>query len=211
MSPTRLALSLNRRGRPPKRWRHDEHGQEDEYAVACAARCRQPRVDPRARRPREQPQGHQRRDPQAPADGVHRRLRLGQELAGVRHDRRGVAAADQRDLQRLRAGLHADAGAARGRRARRADDRDHRRPGADGRRRSLHGRHRHRRGRDAAHPLQPARQAAHRLAPGVLLQRRLDLGRRRGHVRARRAARRKRSEASASSAACARAARAAAR
>ena len=121
------------------------------------ARCRQPRPDPRARRAREQPQGRQRRDPEAPADGVHRRLRLGQELAGVRHDRRGVAAADQRDLQRLRAGLHADAGAARGRRARRADDRDHRRPGADGRRRPLHGRHRHRRQRDAAHPLQPAR------------------------------------------------------
>ena len=58
---------------------------------------------------------------------------LGQELAGVRHDRRGVAAADQRDLQRLRAGLHADAGPAGGRRARRADDRDHRRPAADGR------------------------------------------------------------------------------
>jgi hypothetical protein len=36
----------------------------------------------------------------------------GKELARVRHDRRGVAAADQRDLQRLRAGLHADAGAA---------------------------------------------------------------------------------------------------
>ena len=108
-------------------------------------------------RAREQPQGRQRRDPEAPADGVHRRLRLGQELAGVRHDRRGVAAADQRDLQRLRAGLHADAGAARGRRARRADDRDHRRPGADGRRPPLHGRHRHRRQRDAAHPLQPAR------------------------------------------------------
>ena len=136
--------------------------------------CRQPRPDPRARRAREQPQGRQRRDPEAPADGVHRRLRLGQELAGVRHDRRGVAAADQRDLQRLRAGLHADAGAARGRRARRADDRDHRRPGADGRQRPLHGRHRHRRQRDAAHPLQPARAAAHRLAPGVLVQRRLD-------------------------------------
>ena len=103
-------------------------------AVARAARCRQPRPDPRPGRPREQPQGRQRRAPEAPADRVHRRVRLGQELAGVRHDRRGVAAADQRDLQRLRAGLHADAGAARGRRARRADDRDHRRPGADGRR-----------------------------------------------------------------------------
>ena len=137
-------------------------------------------------RPREQPQGHQRRDPEAPAHGVHRGLRLGQELAGLRHDRRRVAADDQRDLQRLRAGLHADAGAARRRRPRRADDRDHRRPGADGRRPPLHGRHRHRRQRDAAHPVQPAREAAHRLAAGVLLQRRLDLGRRRGHHRARR-------------------------
>jgi hypothetical protein len=46
----------------------------------------------------------------------------GKELADVRHDRRGVAAADHRDLQRLHAGLHVDAGAAR---TRRADDRDH--------------------------------------------------------------------------------------
>src|SRR5215217_5227069 len=50
-----------------------------------------------------------------------------------------VAAADQRDLQRLRPGLHADARAARGRRPRRADDRDQRRPGADGGRRPLYG------------------------------------------------------------------------
>src|SRR3712207_8500328 len=35
---------------PPNRWRHDEHGHEDGHAVACAARCRQPRSDPRARR-----------------------------------------------------------------------------------------------------------------------------------------------------------------
>ena len=165
-----------------------------------------------AGRAREQPQGRQRRDPEAPADGVHRRLRLGQELAGVRHDRRRVAAADQRDLQRLRAGLHADAGAARRRRARRADDRDHRRPGADGRQPPLHGRHRHRRQRDAAHPLQPARQAAHRLAPGVLLQRRLGQ-RRAARSRSSRAARRRRRSATlhASPAACARAARAWAR
>ena len=92
---------------------------------------RQPRSDPRARRARQQPQGRQRRDPEAPADRVHRRLRLGQELARLRHDRRRVAAADQRDLQRLRPGLHADAGAARRRRARGPDDRDQRRPGAD--------------------------------------------------------------------------------
>ena len=153
---------------------------------ASARRGGQPRSDPRAGRAREQPQGRQRRDPEAPADGVHRRLRLGQELAGVRHDRRGVAAADQRDLQRLRAGLHADAGAARGRRARRADDGDHRRPGADGRQRPLHRRHRHRRQRDAAHPLQPAREAAHRLAQRVLVQRPLGEGQRCDHRRARR-------------------------
>jgi len=53
----------------------------------------------------------QHRDPEAPADGVHRRSPArAQELAGVLDDRRGVAADDQRDLQRLRAGLHADAG-----------------------------------------------------------------------------------------------------
>ena len=114
------------------------------------ARRRQPRPDPRARRPREQPQGHQRRDPEAPADRLHRRVRLGQELAGVRHDRRRVAADDQRDLQRVRAGLHADTGAAGGRPPRRPDHRDHRRPGADGRQPALHRRHRHRRQRDAA-------------------------------------------------------------
>ena len=131
--------------------------------------------------PREQPQGRQRRDPQAPADGLHRRLGLGQELAGVRHDRRGVAATDQRDLQRLRAGIHADAGAARGRRARRADGRDRRRPAADGRRRPLHGRHGHGRQRDAADPLQPARAAAHRLAQCLLLQRPLGPSERRDH------------------------------
>ena len=152
-----------------------------------AAPCRQPRSDPRARRAGEQPQGRQRRDPEAPADGVHRRLRLGQELAGVRHHRRGVAADDQRDLQRLRAGLHADAGPAGRRRPGRADDGDHHRPGADGGQRPLHGRHRHRRQRDAADPVQPARAAAYRFAAGVLVQCRLDQRGRRGHHRARRA------------------------
>ena len=128
--------------------------------------CRQPRSDPRAGRAREQPQGRQRRDPEAPADGVHRRLRLGQELAGVRHDRRGVAAADQRDLQRLRAGLHADPGAAGCRPAGGADDGDQHRPGADGRQRPLHRRHRHRRQRDAARPVQPARRSRTSARPG---------------------------------------------
>ena len=136
-----------------------------------AAGRRQPRPDPRARRAGEQPQGRQHRAPEAPADGVHRRVRLGQELAGVRHDRRGVAAADQRDLQRLRAGLHADAVAAGGRRPGGPDDGDHRRPGADGLQPPLHGRHRHRRQRDAADPLQPDREAAHRPAHRLLVQR----------------------------------------
>ncbi|CAA9512774.1 MAG: Excinuclease ABC subunit A paralog of unknown function, partial [uncultured Solirubrobacterales bacterium] len=162
-----------------------EHGREDGRAVACAARRRQAGSDPRAGRAREQPQGRQRRDPEAPADGVHRSLRLGQELAGLRHDRRGVAAADQRDLRRLCAGLHADAGPPRGRRARRPDDRDRRRPGAHRCRSPLHGRHRHRLGRDAAHPLQPARDAAHLLAERIRLQRPLGPGERWDHGRAR--------------------------
>jgi hypothetical protein len=49
-----------------------------------------PRPDPRAGRAREQPQGRQRRAAQAAAHRVHRRVRLGQELAGLRHDRRRV-------------------------------------------------------------------------------------------------------------------------
>ena len=54
-------------------------------------------------------------------------------------------------------------------------------------------------------------QAAHRLAAGVLLQRRLDQRRGRGHARARRADGQGAARASASPAACARAARAGAR
>ena len=188
--------------------RTHEHGRDADPAGADEPR---PRPDPGARGPGEQPQGRQRRDPEAAADGLHRGVRLGQELAGVRHHRRRVAADDQRDLQRLRPGLHADAGPARRRRAGGADHRDHRRPGADGGRPAVHGRHRDRRQRDAADPVQPARQAAHRLAAGLLVQRRLDQRRRRGD-RSSGAARRSRSGAtSASPAACARAARAAAR
>ncbi len=144
---------------------------------------RSPRADPRPGRPGQQPQEHQRRDPEAPADRVHRRLGLGQELARVRHDRRRVAAPDQRDVQRLRPGLHAHAGPAGRRRAGWADDRDHRRPAADGRQRSIDGGHRDRRQRDAADPVQPARTAPYRLSPGLLVQHsvgprgRLDHGR----------------------------------
>lgn len=176
----------HRRSGPRNRWRHDEHGPEDARAVACGPRRRPPRSDPRARRAGEQPQGRQHRDPEASADGVHRRLRLGQELAGVPYDRRGVAAADQRDLQRVRAGLHADAGTARGRRPRRADHGDHRRPAADGGRPPFHGRYRHRCQRHAAHPLQPARKAAHRPAQRLCLQRPVGPGKRCDHRRARR-------------------------
>ena len=152
-----------------------------------------------------------RRAAEAQAHGVHRRLGLGQELAGVRHDRRGVATADQRDLQRVRAGLHAQPGATRRRRPRGADDRDHRRPAADGCRSPLDGRHRHRHRGDAAHPVQPARQAAYRLAAGVLVQRRVDQRSRRGDHRARRAGPSRSAASSASPEACARDARAAAR
>ena len=160
------------------------------------ARRRQPRPDPRPGRAGEQPEGRQRRDPQAAADGVHRRLGIGQVVAGVRHHRGGVAAADQRDLQRVRAGIHADAGPARGRRPGRADDRDHRRPGADGRQRPLDGRHRDRRQRDAARAVQPPRQAAHRASDCLLVQRPDAEGergddRRQGQGRADRGARRR--------------------
>ena len=109
--------------------------------------------------------------PEAPADRVHRGVGLGQELPGVRDDRRGVAADDQRDLQHVRPGLHADPVAPGRRRARRAHDGDHRRPGADGRQPPLDRRHVHRCQRDAAHAVQPARRSAHRFTQRLLVQR----------------------------------------
>ncbi len=107
-------------------------------------------------RPGEQPQGHLPRHAQAPAHGLHRRLRLGQVLPGLRHHRRRVAAPDQRDLHRVHPVLHAHPGPPGRRRARRSDAGDRRRPGADGRQLPLHRRHRHRRQRHAADHLQPA-------------------------------------------------------
>ncbi|CAA9349910.1 MAG: Excinuclease ABC subunit A paralog of unknown function, partial [uncultured Nocardioidaceae bacterium] len=148
-----------------------DHGHDHGQVDARPAGCRHPRPHPRAGRTGEQPQGHQRRAPEAPVDGLHRRLRVGQELAGLRHDRRGVAADDQRDLQRLPAGLHAHPRAPGRRPARGADDRDHRRPGADGCEPALDRGHRHRRQRHAADPVQPRRSAPHRPADGVRLQR----------------------------------------
>src|SRR3712207_7385127 len=49
----------------------------------------------RTRRAREQPQGRQRRDPETPADRLHRRLGVGQVVAGLRNHRGGVATVDQ--------------------------------------------------------------------------------------------------------------------
>ena len=161
----------------------DGHGDEEDdgkdanpVALSSTPAHPQSRQHPRAGRAREQPEGHQRRTAEAPADGVHRRLGFGQEFAGVRHHRGRVAAPDQRDLQRFRTGLHADAGAARGRCAGRADHGHHRRPGAHGRQRPHDLRHRHRRQRDAAHPVQPAGQATYRCAKRVRLQRSLAAG-----------------------------------
>jgi hypothetical protein len=34
--------TAQRDGGPPHRWRHDEYGHEDGYAVTCAAHCGQP-------------------------------------------------------------------------------------------------------------------------------------------------------------------------
>ncbi len=104
---------------------------------------------------------------------------------GVRDDRRRVAAAHQRDIQRVRPRVHADARAARGRRARWHHDRDPRRPGTHGRWPALHRRHRNRRERDAADPVQPARRAARRVAERVLVQRAVGVGERRDDRRAR--------------------------
>ncbi len=120
----------------------------------------------------QQSQGRRRRDRETPADRLHRGVRFGEELAGVRHDRRGIAAAHQRDVQHLRPGLHADAGHDPTSTCSRADDGDHRRPGADGFQPPLDRRHRHRRQRHAADPVQPPRATPDRFTAGVLVQRR---------------------------------------
>ena len=133
---------------------------------------------------------------------------LGQEFARVRHDRRRVTAVDQRDVQRVRAGLHADDGPARCRRAGGTDDGDPRRPGADGRQPPVDRRHGHGCQRHAADRLQPPRQAVHRLAAGVLVQHRDHQRRRGGDVREGRQEDSARSVRSRAPAACAPGARA---
>ena len=86
----------------------------------------------------------------------------GKSLAGLRHDRRRVAAPDQRDLHGVPPVVHAQSRPPGRRRAAQPQRRDRRRPGADGRQLPLHRRHRHRRVHDAADPVQPARRAARR-------------------------------------------------
>ena len=118
--------------RPRPRGQHDPHPgaalsmpKKEATRVARAARCRQPRSDPRAGRPR----GNNLKDvssraPEAPAHGVHRRLRVRQELAGVRHHAAQWQRLISETLQHLRTGLHADAGTARRRRPRQPHHRD---------------------------------------------------------------------------------------
>ena len=70
--------------------------------TAAPAR-RRARLHRRARRARAQPRDRRAAHPQAPARGVHRRLRLGQVVAGVRHAlRRGAA-----PLRRVAVGVRA--------------------------------------------------------------------------------------------------------
>lgn len=76
------------------------------------ARCpRCPRCHRRHGREREQPAQRLRQHSETPLHR-RRRLRIREVLAGLRHHRGGIAAADQRDVLVLRAGFHAVDGAA---------------------------------------------------------------------------------------------------
>ncbi len=122
-------------------------------------------------RPGEQPARGQPRHPETRPHRVHRRVRLGQVLAGVQHDRRRVAAADQRDLHGVPAVVHAQPEPAGRGLATQPVRGDHRGPGADGRERPLDGGYGDRRLLDAADHLQPPRSTVHRPVEPVLLQR----------------------------------------
>lgn len=76
---------------------------------------------------------------------------------------------------------HADPGPARGRSARRAHHRDHRRSGTPGIQSALDGRDGHGRQRDAANPVQSHRRSAHRPTERVLVQRAVGERERRHH------------------------------
>lgn len=99
---------------------------------------RHPRPHPGAGCPCEQSEGCQRRHSEAPFERLHGRVRIGQEFPGVRDDRGRVTATDQRDVQRVRAGLHAQCGPPGGRCSRWSDDGDHRGSGTDRGERAIH-------------------------------------------------------------------------
>ena len=115
---------------------------------------------PRARRPRAQPEERVARHPARRAGGVHRRVRLGQVVAGVRHAvRRGAAALPRIGLAVRPAAVPPDGG---------AGGRRHRRPAA-GRGAAAAARHAHHAllGRQRHHAVEPAAHA-------VLARRRLS-------------------------------------
>ena len=101
---------------------------------------RRTRIHHRHRHPRKQPQERGCAHPQAQAHRCHRRVRIRQDLAGLRHHRCRIAAAHQRNLP----GLHASSTAPRRGPLGRVDRRHRRRPGTQGGLCALHLRHRHR-------------------------------------------------------------------
>ncbi len=98
----------------------------------------------RSRRPRAQPQEHQRRAPSGEAHRVHRPVGLGQVVAGLRHHLRGGPASLRRVAQRLRAPVPGPDGQARRRLHRGAVAGHLDRPEVGVAQPPLHGRHHHR-------------------------------------------------------------------
>ena len=138
---------------------------------------------PRPRGPRAQPEGRRRRHPARRAGGVHRRVRVGQVVAGLRHAlRRGPAALPRVGVAlrapavppARRAGRRRDRRAAAGRRAaaaaRRADD-------------ALVGRQRHHAVEPAADALLARRRRIRRAQPHAVRRGRSRRTRRRAPAR----------------------------
>ena len=101
-----------RRARPTE-MRRDEHGHQDEIPSAGDAECRQPRRDPRAGRATNNLKDVSIELPKRRLTvftGVSGSGKSSLVFATIAAE---SAADDQRDLQRLLAGLHADAGPAR--------------------------------------------------------------------------------------------------
>ena len=142
---------ISSKSEPPTRHRFERghtHGQDRQRI----------RFDRNPRRAREQSQGRLARYPEAQDHRVHRRVGLGQVVAGVRHHRCREPAADQRDLSRLRPAVHAALRPARCGFARQHLGGHRRRPAAAGRQFALDRRDRHRHGADAARPLRARRR-----------------------------------------------------